>query len=802
MDLQVAPPGRWVEEATIELGEGATATVRRGLAFPVTDGEVPVGVVLVGPVTTTLPSAGAEASLRLLLPEQPTLADGSWRVPGDLLVAVGADLGATATLGRPLLGDPKNVSFLGDDGNEVVLVTDLRPARALDDARDALRDRSRLLTEVGLGPVAMLQREAWRDGPGRALVELRTPTDLRPLVGAVDKQADIVRPWLTWVTDPTGLVDDAYAGIVGVHGPVDGGRVWRGLGGAPLHGPPAMRVVRGVANVKLGRDTGITHEGDVVVQLTLEAAETTRLVDVWVPEVPDPQWGGTLVAPSHPAVSASSPEGTAYGAVDVPFGVRDVPGATLHSFLFPSPLEAGAKRTVRLDWSEGWNVSGLMVPGEFASWAWTGPPPEPGGSADPMTLGKVVVGVNVFPTLATGPARYPTELRAGTNAAGWSLAVAAGAAANEQDNGKMWMLQTTGPTPLGLGRFQELRSPARVGLPAIRVLRHTPIEEDLLIAIRGVLHFYDDAFGPWPWPEVVVVQGPSRPILLDARLPFIRPEASPLFVTPGFTYTGGGVLEWNRVVPFGDTAQNHLLDPAPAARRKKLRPEQRGTSGHATRSLALALAAGWWGPVSFSDRDRWLAGALPRLYRDRFVEEAWGDAVAGKWDSFTVQGLVTGEPARDELALAGSDAWWAAERGARLLRLVLARIGEEAALEALEKWRTGPTDAHDLEGLVAALESASGVSFASLFETFAVVGLRPEVKHEVVDGVATFTTEPPAGTWDLPVSVGGKLAWVPLADGVGTLAVGNAPVIADPAWWLPLDRSPSAPPPRKRRDAR
>jgi hypothetical protein len=120
----------------------------------------------------------------------------------------------------------------------------------------------------------------------------------------------------------------------------------------------------------------------------------------------------------------------------------------------------------------------------------------------------------------------------------------------------------------------------------------------------------------------------------------------------------------------------------------------------------------------------------------------------------------------------------------------------------LEKWRTGPTDAHDLEGLVAALESASGVSFASLFETFAVVGLRPEVKHEVVDGVATFTTEPPAGTWDLPVSVGGKLAWVPLADGVGTLAVGNAPVIADPAWWLPLDRSPSAPPPRKRRDAR
>jgi hypothetical protein len=45
MDLEVQEPGRWVEEGTVDLGEGAQASLRRGIAFPVSDGVQVVGMV-------------------------------------------------------------------------------------------------------------------------------------------------------------------------------------------------------------------------------------------------------------------------------------------------------------------------------------------------------------------------------------------------------------------------------------------------------------------------------------------------------------------------------------------------------------------------------------------------------------------------------------------------------------------------------------------------------------------------------------------------------------------------------------
>jgi hypothetical protein len=301
-----------------------------------------------------------------------------------VLLALGKDpdLVAGAELGKALLGDPKSVFYL-EDGHEVVLVTDMHPRQALDEARDALRHRTRLLAEIGLDPIHMLTREQWRTGAPRSIVELHGPTDLRPLVAAVDAQADIVRPWLTWVVDPTGLVDDTLGGVLGVHGPIDGGRVWRAVGGTPLDGPPAWRALRGVANLTIKRDTGVTHEGDVSVILTVEAGEAGRLVDVWIPEVNEALVGGSVTTARKVEVVASEPRGSTFPTVDVPFGVRTVAGASLHSWVLPSAVEPGAKINLRLDWSEAWEVGGQLGTGRIRAsamvplhrrlpWAWVG----------------------------------------------------------------------------------------------------------------------------------------------------------------------------------------------------------------------------------------------------------------------------------------------------------------------------------------------------------------------------------------------------------------------------------------------
>lgn len=783
----------------MDLGEGGAATLRRGLLFPVSDGSVGVGWVWVGAATLDLPVGGADDVLAVTgVPVD----GGRWPLPVDLVVTLGLgeNVAAGTAAGQAIADDPKNVIVRDAEGREVVVVTDLNPRRALDDARDALRKRSQLLAEAGLDPAAMFAREAWRSGPRRTLAEGRPTADLRPLVGAADPQADIVAPWATWVADPTGLVDERFAGVLGVHGPTVDGRIWRAVTGAAHHGPPAWTTTRGVVNATTARATGVTQVGEMVAQLTITAGETGRLLDVWVPEVTDVA-PGRLTTDDRVDVVAGGPSGGTFGAVDAPFGPRRRAGARLRSWLLPEPVAAGAQTTVRFDWTEEWDVSGAFDAAAFADWAWMGPEKDqPGVAFDGTTLGKVAVGIDLFPRLATGPADYPCELRAGTNVPGWTVVVPAGAGSVGQDNGTLWVWKSSQPALVSVGRFQQLTSAARPGLPAIRVERHSPIEEDLLVGIRGILNFYADGFGRWPWPEVVVVQGRARPVLLADNLGFVRPEADPRWVTGGFRYVGGGVLEYARVLPLGAVDNNHALDPVPSPVRKKKREDSKGRSGHATRSLALALAEGFWGPVTFGPADGWLSGAIPRLYRDEFVLEAWGPEIAAGWDAFTDEAVAAAEPA-GAAPLEGRTEPWAAERGARLLRLVRAKIGEEATFRALEGLRTGPAEAWNLDGLVAAFE-AEGGSFGELFRTFAHGGVRPRVTAAVGgDGALAVATDPPVGGFELPIRVGKEWRWVQLVAGEGRLDLdGEREVEVDPEGWLPLRRSPPVTAKRGRRE--
>jgi hypothetical protein len=787
--LEVQGPGRWVEDHALDVGEGGAVALRRGLLFPVVDGAGgAAGVVFVGAVSATLPAAGAGLAVRAAVPGA-QWSGAAWTSAGDLLLSLGRDpdLAAAATAGVPILPRERDVVFLDEQGREVVLITDLRPVAALDDARDALRQRSWLLAQAGLDPLAMLAREAWRAAEPRSITELRPAADLLPLA-----PAERGRPWLTWVVDPSGLVDDAYAGVLGVHGGPEAARTWRALGGAPHHGRAAFVAERAVANATVARSTGTTLQGDVTVALTLRAGEEGRLLDLWVPETLDLPHGGALATDSDPVVSATT-RGEGVPTVEAPFGPRAVAGARRHSLLLPTSVRPGDEVSLRLSWSEDWDVAGVLLPKEFVPWAWDGPAnkrPSVAGLPEVVSLGKVATGLAVFPTVATGPGPYPVELRAGTNATGWTLAAGAGATAIVQENGTLFTIPTHAPAAVAVGRFKEFRSQARAGMPPIRVLRHDVLDEDLLITIRGILHFYDTALPPFPFPEVVVVQGQHRPVLMVEDQ--VVPQADPHLVTPGFRHVGAGVLEFRGVFALGppiDVLQGQAvrmtLPPAGDAVRRQV---DRTRPNAPTRSLAEALAAAWWDAAVWSDRDRWLAGAIPALYRDRFVEEAWGHDALRAWDRATDEALARSEPAGAALPL--GDAEWAHERGVRLLRLVMARIGEEETLRALERLRAG--DDPSLAALVALLEDESGVSFAGLFDLFATTGLRPTVTASVTeDGALTVTTDPPVGTWDVPIAVGGRLRWVPVVDGVGTAALTGTSreLELDPERWLPLARA-------------
>ncbi|MCA9492233.1 MAG: hypothetical protein KC621_20010, partial [Myxococcales bacterium] len=202
--------------------------------------------------------------------------------------------------------------------------------------------------------------------------------------------------------------------------------------------------------------------------------------------------------------------------------------------------------------------------------------------------------------------------------------------------------------------------------------------------------------------------------------------------------------------------------------------------------------------LPWPERDRWIGRAIPKLLRDRFVEEAWGEKVERPWEVVTEQRLSREAPRDGLQSLVGTEAWWADETGARFLgRAVAARIGERALLEGLARLQA--SEDPSLDRLITELEAVSKVPLRDSFDVFVVAGLRPAVDGTFErdgDGVRVrLTADVPLGTWEVPVVAttrhGQTTTWIRLTDGVGEgrLTVDELEDVAiDPERRLPLRR--------------
>ncbi|MCB9686382.1 MAG: hypothetical protein H6735_15175 [Alphaproteobacteria bacterium] len=793
--LDVDPHGRWVDDGSVTIGE-ANATLDGGIVFPVTDGDRRVGFVFVGGATLSSPVAttGDALSVRAALPDLPLRAGERWDEPGEVLLAVGLrdELLAGAELGYALTGDSKTVSFVGEDGREHVLVTALTPRRALDRAQAALHDRSRALRAARLDLDAMLAREAFRAGEARAIVELRPEHDLGALIGAVDDSADLGRTWLTWVVDPTGLVDQTRGQVLAVHGQGADQHPVRILTGVPLEGPPAWSIRRGELNLVLDPPIGTSALARDQARLEIAAGERGRWLDLWIPQTPSALRHGQVVVGGEPEITlAALADGTPLASMDLPFGPRR-PGEDWieRGFLLPEEVDEGQTVSVRLDWQEAWDVSGIFNAKEWVAFQMrkldpgTFQPAVPDGVPAVMSLGRVTAGVPVMPSTPTGNPRWPAEVRAGTVTNGYQMSLGGGARGEPYGDGELWVGTVDGPTTVTGGDLTETRDGAFASYPAVRLLQHGQVfDRHMPERIRAILHFYGTALPPWPHDEAVVIHGQDHPVMIVVRDPQRVPDdpQSP----PEVRYIGQGQIVLDSVVAIPVVASTDL--------NRSLRNQWPHA---AERGLAEALAAGWFGDLAWTDRDRWLGRAIPKVFRDRFVEEAWGAKVTEPWEAATDQRLSREAPSDGLQSLVGTDDWWADEVGARFLgRAIEARIGERALLEGLSRLAT--SEDPSLDRLVTELEEVSRTSLRDTFDAFVVAGLRPSLEGEwEQDGDRIrvhLVADVPLGTYEIPVVArkgrSQTTAWIRVVDGVGEGSIPASEaddVSIDPDRVMPL----------------
>ncbi|MCB9686379.1 MAG: hypothetical protein H6738_15010 [Alphaproteobacteria bacterium] len=791
--LEVDPHGRWVEDEQVAFGQ-ARGALTGGILFPVIDGDRPVGFVFVGDASLDVPVAtsGEALSLRAAVPDLGVGAGERWAEPGEVLLAIGLrpELLAAVELGHPLEEDPKTISFVDETGHQQVLVSALTPRRALDRARDALRARGRALTAARLDPQAMLAREAFREGEARAIVELRPEHDLGPLIGAVDDSADLGRTWLTWVVDPSGLVDDTRSQVLAVHGQGADDHPLRILSGVPRSGEAEWSAVRGEVNLVLERPIGSAALARSQVRLQIRAGGGGRWVDVWLPRTETTLRQGQIPIVGDPVLTlATTGEGEPLEPVELPFG-PDRAGSDwiARSWLLPESVGAGETVDLRLDWEERWDVSGILQVPEWAIHVLDDIDHDgsslPRGLPDAITLGRVTSGLSVLPRLPTGPVRYPAEVRAGTIVPGYQVSVGGGALGRPWGDGRLWVAELDGPTTISAGDLSETREDGHGPYPPIRILKHSmSMDRRMPARLRSVLHFYGTVLPPWPHPEAVVIQGQDHPVGYVQHDPHRTPGDPQTPAT--FRYVGQGQVVMDGVVAIP------LIGSTSLAR------ELEGAFPHAAeRALAEAMAAAWFADLPWPEQDRWLSRAIPKVFRDRFVDEAWGRKLVATWDAETDRRLAREAPQDGLQSLVGTNAWWADEVGARFLgRAVQARIGEKAMMEALTRLRTRPDPS--LDALVSELETVSRVSFRDSVDAFVIAGLRPSVEgtwaQEGERVHVSLTADTALGTWEVPVvattRAGQTTTWLRVVDGVaeGWLDAAEVErVEVDPDEVLPL----------------
>lgn len=196
-------------------------------------------------------------------------------------------------------------------------------------------------------------------------------------------------------------------------------------------------------------------------------------------------------------------------------------------------------------------------------------------------------------------------------------------------------------------------------------------------------------------------------------------------------------------------------------------------------ALAHAIGHQWWGGLARSGPhgDAWIAEALAESFVCLALAHDDGPAACERRlqdrpRSPRFVGLRSGgrfDPAAQAYA------------GWLLLRGVRARVGDEVFLRVLHDVtaEAAGTDGLTTAGLEAALTRATGRSWADFFDFWVDAAAEPRVRVAWGPTRATFTSDVPFGTFELPVRVrtGDAIhtVWVPIVDGQGALTFDSPP---------------------------
>ncbi|MBX2798493.1 MAG: hypothetical protein KTR31_12505 [Myxococcales bacterium] len=773
--LSLVGEPRLVERTIVPL-DGAHAVLEDGLAFEITaeDDGSRVGWAFVGDgqMSVDVPDGGDALALSAAMGLPEVHAERQLREPFDLLLVVSDDVELNQVAdGWPVVKkDRGSLVWTDADGVDQVYVSDLKPNSARATARGALTRRVERLRAVGLDPRVMLAQERMRQGPRRALVEARTERSWLPMIEpAFGSGGD---RWLTWLRDPTGMVDDGYRSLVAVHGEGDEDEIrWRVLTGVPhVALVDRAEITRGVANAVLTMvGTGQAVKVETVAKLTVQSPRATELLHLAVPKASTmSRQSGRFPVDDKLEIQGISIGGQPLTRLGVPWGpFEEDPTLDLSSWRLPVALEPGTPVELSLQWRQQWSTSNLL---------------EIGGEPRAQ-LGRVTAGNALMPQVPGVRQAYPLEIRIGTAAAErWKAAIGSGRLEDvSQGRGRWVMTNVPSDARISFGDFDEQVVPSIGGFPSLRVLRHTPYEGGNPSYVRAVVNFYQRVLGEYPFDEVSVVEGVQRPLVLDTRNldpgvnadgEALRPEVN--------AYPGQAVLVALRsAVPRNVGAG--ILSQHPHAME---------------RGLAHMLVRDWWRDRPWNSRDAWIPEALAALYRDRFVEHAYGadDVAAWRLSDDVIFGAL---PAKTLVPIMGSRDDRAPEIAARLLGDALRhRMGEPKLLEALHRFHA--SGASTTDALQAQLEKVGGVSLEGFFDAWFVAGIRPKIQgrwsHGDDEVRLTLVSDVPQAAIEVPVSVRcGKVTrthWVSIADGRGSARVpcgnGKTDVQLDPEGWLPL----------------
>lgn len=811
LELELDGTTRWADGLVLPIG-ASRWTLDEGFVFPVrTDDGQPAGFVFVGvgdagfvfhepgealAFADTLAVSGGD---RTALAHAVT--DQRWSEPFDtaLLVGNAADTLRTIDTLPVVLEHADDALYTVENGQQHVIVTHFRPGAARARAADALAERVRRLTALGVDPRVGLAIDRVQPDASPWLGEVRTERSWLPLLEPASPTTQ--DRWLSFAHDPTAAIDEVYGDPVFVHGiddrgTRDGVRRLRVLTGTPRGGPIAgARIDRGTVNVIVAPETGASHDLSFDVVLTVTADTATRLLSLAIPrEQAVMQIAGEVPLPPKFAIQTlavvDGPPLVSLGGVfdalpEDPQWVRD-------TWVLPEGLAAGDTLRLTVQWVDRWPTTHWFNFLEYASGCrMTDPgcPPRTKPRAEQVlpplpewvTLGTVAEVRPVLPTVPHAPASWPAEIRVGSKyPPGWVAAIG-GFPPKEIDTalGRWWAATATGDARVSFGKLNVATTGAIGGFPGFRLLTHQSSGNGSPEFVRSLLNFYQAALPPYPYEEVVVVQGPDQGIMTYKTVGAPERGIVTVDAVPG------------QIVIQGLRATS---DSGPSSLAKQIEVDR----PHAVeRGIAQAIASHWWTQPNYARRDGWIGPAASVYLRDAFLREAYDPAVAEQWRRVQTRDLAAWIPASAFVPLTTATEDWTGEVGGQLLSALAARIGEPELLLGLDRFLRDPAPPTTAR-LCAALSESAHQDLGDFFDSWITAGIRPTLSGHwtVTDGQVDLTvnSDVPFGSIEIPVAVvtgsDVRMTWVPLTDGVGhvVLPVRGTPlrVEIDPDGLFPL----------------